>query len=227
MKVMLKGIIYDSVSDAAKAYNVTEHTIRRALNEGREDKLQPKKAGCKQGRPEPFTIEGITFPNQKAANDAFGLPFNTVTQAVNRGSATSMARIIAAARAYKEKMGISQVPCTTPCKKCLPVSHNGLVYQCAKTLSDHIGVSKQAIYQALCRTGSTEICGKARGGRNGNSNPITIGRHSWPSVSAMAREIGVERSTACKQLKRDPIKVMAAVWRWERETERETEIVEC
>jgi hypothetical protein len=35
----------------------------------------------------------------------------------------------------------------------------------------------------------------------------------------MAREIGIERSTAAKQLKRDPDKVLAAVWRWEREKE--------
>ena len=219
MKVMLKGIVYDSVSDAAKAYNVTEHTIRRVLNEGRENTLQPKKDGCKRGKPEKFTIEGMTFPNQKAANDAFGLPYNCITQAVNRGSATSMARVIAAARAYKEKISASQIPCMTPCNKCLPVSHDGLVYQCARTLSAHIGVSKQAIYQALCRTGSTEICGKPRGGRSGNSNPTTIGKYSWPSVSAMAQEIGIERSTAAKQLKRDPQKVLAAVMRWEREKE--------
>jgi len=219
MKVMLKGVTYDSVSEAAKAYNVTEQTIRRALNEGRENTLEAKKADCKRGRPEKFTIEGMTFPNQKAANDAFGLPFNCVTQAITRNSPVSMARVVAAARAYKERISASQVPCATPCNKCLPVSHGGLVYQCANTLSAHIGVSKQAIYQALSKDGSTERCGKVRGGRNGNSSPTTIGKYSWPSVSAMAQEIGIERSTAAKQLKRDPQKVLAAVMRWEREKE--------
>jgi hypothetical protein len=106
------------------------------------------------------------------------------------------------------------------CKqKCLPVSHKGEVYQCARSLSAHIGVSLHAIYQALSKYGSTERCGGVRGGRMGNVRPITIGKYSWPSVSAMAREIGIERSTAAKQLQRDPIKVVAAVWRWEREKE--------
>ena len=110
-------------------------------------------------------------------------------------------------------------PCPTPCNKCLPVSHKGEVYQCAKTLSAHIGVSVHAIYQALSRWGSTDQCGEPRGGRMGNVKPVTIGKYSWPSVSAMAREIGVERSTLAKQLKNYPEKALAAVMRWEREKE--------
>jgi len=114
---------------------------------------------------------------------------------------------------------MTEIACPTPCRKCLPVSHKGEVYQCVKALSAHIGVSTQAIYQALSKDGSTERCGRVRGGRNGNASPTTIGKYSWPSVAAMAREIGIERSTAAKQLKRDPDKVLAAVWRWEREKE--------
>jgi hypothetical protein len=37
----------------------------------------------------------------------------------------------------------------------------------------------------------------------------------------MARDTGAERSTICKQLKRDPQKVLAFVMRWEREKEKE------
>lgn len=109
--------------------------------------------------------------------------------------------------------------CFAPCHKCLPVSHKGEVFQCAKTLSAHIGVSTQAIYQALFRDGSTEACGRPRGGRLGNVRPVTVGKYSWPSVTAMARETGVERSTLAKQLKRSPDKVLALVMRWEREKE--------
>ena len=106
------------------------------------------------------------------------------------------------------------------CKQnCLSVSHKGVVYQCVKAMHEHTGISIHSIYQALSRWGSTDRCGEPRGGRMGNVRPITIGKYSWPSVSAMAREIGIERSTAAKQLKRDPIKVVAAVWRWEREKE--------
>ncbi len=103
MRVMIKGVLYETVEDAAKAYNVKPKQIYRALNEGREDRLQPKKQGCKRGQPQPITIEGVTFPNQKAANDALGFSFNYVTQAVNRNSAVQLAKVAAAARQYREK----------------------------------------------------------------------------------------------------------------------------
>ena len=103
MRVKIQGVIYDTISEAATAYNVGEQTIRRALNEGRQDTIQVKKANCKRGKPEPFTIEGVTWENQKAANDALGLPYNYITQAVNRNSKVSLAKVAAAARAYKEK----------------------------------------------------------------------------------------------------------------------------
>ena len=106
-----------------------------------------------------------------------------------------------------------------PCNKCLPVSHEGTVYPCAKAMSASTGVSVAAIYQALSRHGSTDRCGKPRGGRMGNAKPVIIGKYSWPSVSEMARDTGAERSTICKQLKRDPEKVLAFVMRWERERE--------
>lgn len=102
MRVMINGIIYDTVEDAAKAYNVKPTCIRRAINEGREDRLKPKPPNCKRGLPQPFTIEGVTFPNQKAANDALGFSFNYVTQAVNRNSAVQLAKVAEAARRYKQ-----------------------------------------------------------------------------------------------------------------------------
>ena len=106
------------------------------------------------------------------------------------------------------------------CKQnCLPVSHEGKVYACVTAMHQDTGISTNAIYKALSRSGSTESCGKARGGRYGNSNPTSVGKYTWPSISAMALDIGVRRSTVAKQLKRDPQKVLAAVMRWEREKE--------
>lgn len=118
-----------------------------------------------------------------------------------------------------------EVACPKPyCKqKCLSVSHKGVVYQCVKAMREHTGISIHAIYQALSKDGSTERCGEPRGGRMGNVRPITIGKYSWPSVSAMAREIGVERSTITKQLKRSPQKALASVMLWEREKEIKNE----
>lgn len=104
MRVRIQGVIYDTLEEAAAAFNVTDQTIRRALCEGREDRLKVRPIGCKRGRPEPFTIEGLTFPNQKAANTALGLPFNYITQAVNKNRAVALAKVSAAALAYKEKL---------------------------------------------------------------------------------------------------------------------------
>lgn len=103
MRVKLRGVIYESVQDAAKAYNLTVRTIQRIVSEGRENTIRKKRDGCKRGRPQPFTIEGITFPNQTAANDALGFPYNYVTQAVNKNSAAMLGKVAAAALMYKEK----------------------------------------------------------------------------------------------------------------------------
>ena len=103
---MIKGVLYETVEDAAKAYNVKPRQILLALNEGREDRMRVKKSGSKQGVPQPITIEGVTFPNQKAANDVLGFSYNYITQAINRNSAVSLAKIAAAAREYK-KRGVS------------------------------------------------------------------------------------------------------------------------
>ena len=99
---MINGVLYETVEDAAKAYNVKPRQILLALNEGREDQMRVKKPGSKQGTPQPFTIEGVTFPNQKAANDALGFSYNYITQAINRNNAVSLAKIAAAAREYKK-----------------------------------------------------------------------------------------------------------------------------
>jgi hypothetical protein len=108
MRVRIQGVIYDTLETAATAFNVTEQTIRRALCEDREARLKVRPADCKRGRPQPFTIEGITWPNQKAANTALGLSFNYITQAVNRNSAASLAKVAAAARAYKKKINLEE-----------------------------------------------------------------------------------------------------------------------
>lgn len=104
MRVKLQGITYETVEDAAKAYNLKPSTIRRILSEGREHKIRVKYKGDKRGNPQPITIEGVTFPTQKAANDALGLPYNYLTQALVRNSKTSLERVAAATRAYKETL---------------------------------------------------------------------------------------------------------------------------
>lgn len=104
MRVRIQGATYETVQEAAAAFNVTEQTIRRVLNEGREDRLKVKRVGCKRGRPQPITIEGVTWPNQKTANEALGLPYNYLGQAINRNRPKTMAKIEAVVRAYKERM---------------------------------------------------------------------------------------------------------------------------
>lgn len=104
MRVRIQGVIYETLQEAAKAFNVTEQTIRRVLCEGREATLKVKRIGCRRGRPEPITIEGVTFANHKAANEALGLPYNYISQAINRNRPKSMAKVEAVVRAYKREI---------------------------------------------------------------------------------------------------------------------------
>lgn len=103
MRIDINGTIYETVREAADAYNVTPKYLRRLLNEDRLHTIKPKKQGSKRGRPEPYSVEGLTFPNQKAASLSLGFKYNYVTNALVFQSEYAMAKIAAAAQSYKEK----------------------------------------------------------------------------------------------------------------------------
>lgn len=104
------------------------------------------------------------------------------------------------------------------CKgRCLPVAKAGKTYRCAAALAAAYNVKVGAVYQALSKTGSTDRIGKPSG-RPGHFKKVQFGPHKWPSIAAMARDLGVERSGLGKRLKRDRESVLADVIRWSERT---------
>jgi DNA-binding phage protein len=94
----------------------------------------------------------------------------------------------------------------------------GVEYRCPAALAATLGVSRSAVYQSLHRYGDAEHCairkGIKPGTRLGNHRkPIKVGPHQWPSISAMALDLGVSRRVLGYQLKTQPSVVLETVMR--------------
>lgn len=92
------------------------------------------------------------------------------------------------------------------------------MYRCVQALSDALGIGKNSVYQSLHKYGHAENCGIPKGVRKGSGmvnhrKPVTVGPHHWPSISAMARDLGVDRSHLGKMLKHEPDRVLSLVMR--------------
>lgn len=111
---------------------------------------------------------------------------------------------------------MSEVPCTKSCRgHCLRVSRAGVTYRCAKAMAHAFGVQSAAVYQALHRHGNAERVGGKRGGAGNHKKPVQVGPHKWPSISAMALALGVDRTMLGKKLRREPEAVLSLVMQWE------------
>jgi DNA-binding phage protein len=90
------------------------------------------------------------------------------------------------------------------------------VYRCALALAATVGVTRHAVYQALHQTGSADRVGRkgVPTGRLANHRtPVSIGMHHWPSISHMARDLGVGRTYLGRKLRSAPEEVLALVMR--------------
>lgn len=108
---------------------------------------------------------------------------------------------------------MTEIPCSKPCSTtlvCRRVARDGVVYRCAQVLADTLGVTRHAVYQSLYRNGTADRVGKSGPGGN-NRHPVTIGRHRWPSISHMARDLGMNRSHIDKLFRRDAQRLLAIV----------------
>ena len=113
-----------------------------------------------------------------------------------------------------------EVACTRACKggSCRRVVRGGITYRCPNALADALGVSRGAVYQSLFRHGDAEHCGVRKGIKPGtrlgnHRKPIRVGPHQWPSISALALDLGVNRRLLGYQLKLAPHAVLALVMR--------------
>lgn len=110
---------------------------------------------------------------------------------------------------------MTEVSCPRPCpgRQCRRVSRFGTVYRCAQALANELGVTRNAIYQSLYRHGDAEHAGAPRGGRRNNRRPIKVGVHYWDSITALARDLGMDRSHIGKTIQNDPQALLALVMR--------------
>lgn len=114
-----------------------------------------------------------------------------------------------------------EVACTRQCRGgdcCKRVVRAGVTYRCPAALAATLGVTRSAVYQSLHRYGDAEHCGVRKGIKPGtrlgnHRKPIKFGPHSWPSITAMALDLGVSRRLLGYQLKTAPQAVLALVMR--------------
>jgi len=108
---------------------------------------------------------------------------------------------------------MTEVPCPCACKgtHCMRIEHHGQVYRCTAALSDVLGLTRGAIWQSLARNGTTAYLGTNRRGRGNNKKPVQVGPHKWPTIGAMAQDLGLDRSHLGKLLKHDKDRVLAYV----------------
>lgn len=108
---------------------------------------------------------------------------------------------------------MDQIPCNRACASkriCLPVENQGQIYRCAHALAETYGVTPNAVWQALSRTGSTACLGNIKG-RGNHRKPVRVGPHEWPSYTAAANDLGVDRSLIGKLLRHDPERLLGLV----------------
>ena len=119
-----------------------------------------------------------------------------------------------------QSVSSDEVQCQRQCRggSCKRVVRGGVTYRCPGSLADALGVSRSAVYQSLHRYGDAEHCGIRKGIKPGtrmgnHRKPIKVGPHQWPSISAMAIDIGVSRRMLGYKLKIAPQSVLALVMR--------------
>ena len=77
----------------------------------------------------------------------------------------------------------------------LPVRIRGVDYPSAKAAAEALGVSREWVYNALCR-GRIDRVGLGKGGDYGtakiNAKPVRVGGMKFDSMAALARFIGLK-----------------------------------
>lgn len=83
---MIRGVLYESIADAARKLGVSHSTVWQAIEAGRVDKV---------GLPykKPITIRGIEYESYSAAARALGVTPPTVREAVQRGNQDNIGRV--------------------------------------------------------------------------------------------------------------------------------------
>ncbi|CAB4126176.1 hypothetical protein UFOVP68_38 [uncultured Caudovirales phage] len=99
MKILVRGVTYGSVREAAEALGMSIHGIYSGLDRGSPDML-----GLGKTKAKPVTLEGITFRSMTAASIALGFPPRYLREALLRGSTNARERVAFAAKRYAAKL---------------------------------------------------------------------------------------------------------------------------
>lgn len=114
---------------------------------------------------------------------------------------------------------LNDVPCPRQCYRsahCRRVTRSGKTYRCAEALAHEFGVTRSAVYQSLHRHGHAEVVGTPKGipkgkGIGNHRTPVKIGPYSWTSISAMAKDLGVNRRSLGLNLRHNMQAVLGLV----------------
>ena len=98
MIIMVRGVLYPSVREAAAKLGLSPAAVYSALHSNRMDKL-----GTGKSRRKPITLHGVSFPSINAAGKALGFSRTYLWNAINRNTDFSRQRVADAVAAYKEK----------------------------------------------------------------------------------------------------------------------------
>lgn len=79
MKVRINGVIYPSIAEASRQTGFNPSSIRRAIDQGREDTMGVEHRGLR------ITFEGVTYPSHKALAKAKGWNYGAMMKRLAEG----------------------------------------------------------------------------------------------------------------------------------------------
>lgn len=98
MSVVIRGVRYETVDEAAKKLKVSKAAVYSGLHRNRADRIGlgtgQKRPTNKGGKPKPITIGGITFPTLRAASLYLGYEMNSLSNVLRRGGAKAKADLM-------------------------------------------------------------------------------------------------------------------------------------
>lgn len=98
MPVVIRGVRYETVAEAAKKLKVSKAAIYSGLHRNRADRIGlgtgQKRFTNKGGKPKPITIGGMSFPNLRAASVYLGYEKNTLSNTLRNGGPKSKANLM-------------------------------------------------------------------------------------------------------------------------------------
>jgi len=104
MKILVRGVLYNSVREAADALNVSYHSVYSALDRGGLEML-----GLGKTKPKPFTIEGITFRSMTQASIALGFSRSYLQATLRKGGTKAKERVAFAIIRYKARKEMEEL----------------------------------------------------------------------------------------------------------------------